>query len=101
MAFFGITQAGYQAPIREHVAEPQYSPQFLFHSGLYRDKSNFDKLPPLKSTEGPTSRPSSNKNSDWSATRERSAARLRDMREKHARSAAGLFLFVKFLHMEI
>ena len=90
MAFFGLTQTGYQSTIREHVSDPYYTPQYLFQSGLYRDKSNLEKLPPIDRAEGPNSRPSSSGTTDWVAVRERSAARLKEMRDKHVRSVAGL-----------
>merc|ERR1712121_36129 len=47
MAFFGLTQLGYQDSIREHVQDPQFSPQNHYRSGIFRDKSV--KLPPIKS----------------------------------------------------
>ncbi len=47
MAFFGLTQLGYQDTIREHVKEPEFSPQNLYRSGEYRDP-NAVKLPPIK-----------------------------------------------------
>lgn len=37
MAFFGLTQIGYQDTIRENVREPEVTPQYIFRSGLYRD----------------------------------------------------------------
>lgn len=46
MAFFGLTHLGYQDTIREHVRQPDLTPQYVFRSGLYRD-STF-RLPPLK-----------------------------------------------------
>src|SRR6218665_1996676 len=50
MAFFGLTQLGYQDTIREHVRQPDVTPQYVFRSGLYRD-STF-RLPPLKGQLG-------------------------------------------------
>jgi len=47
MAFFGLTQLGYQDTIREHVKEPEVTPQYVFRSGLYRNPSQV-KLPPIK-----------------------------------------------------
>ena len=37
MAFFGLTQLGYQDTIREHVNEPKTTPISAFRSGTYRD----------------------------------------------------------------
>jgi len=37
MAFFGLTQLGYQDTIREHVKEPKTTPISAFRSGSYRD----------------------------------------------------------------
>jgi len=37
MAFFGLTQLGYQDTIREHVKEPKTTPISAFRSGTYRD----------------------------------------------------------------
>ena len=55
MAFFGITQLGYQNTIREHTKEPMITPQHVFHSGMYRDPSWETKLPPIeKSKERPS-----------------------------------------------
>lgn len=45
MAFFGITQLGYQDTIREHVSNPDYTPQYVFRSGIYREPGV--RLPPL------------------------------------------------------
>jgi len=47
MAFFGLTQLGYQDTIREHLNSPQFSPQHVYRSGLYRNPSAV-KLPPIK-----------------------------------------------------
>ncbi|ELT99845.1 hypothetical protein CAPTEDRAFT_226928 [Capitella teleta] len=46
MSFFGLTQLGYQDTIREHLKEPELTPQYIYRSGLYRDKSV--TLPPIK-----------------------------------------------------
>jgi hypothetical protein len=37
MAFFGVTQLGYQDTIREHVRDPKMTPIAAFRSGAYRD----------------------------------------------------------------
>jgi len=37
MAFFGLTQLGYQDTIREHVSETKTTPISAFRSGSYRD----------------------------------------------------------------
>ena len=47
MAFFGLTQLGYQDTIRENLNSPQFSPQHVYRSGLYRTPSAV-KLPPIK-----------------------------------------------------
>ena len=46
MAFFGLTQLGYQDTIRAHVKEPQLSPQYIYRSGMYRDPNKVH-LPPI------------------------------------------------------
>ena len=47
MAFFGLTQLGYQDAIREHMKQPIHTPQYIFRSGMYRDKSKVN-LPPIE-----------------------------------------------------
>ena len=37
MAFFGLTQLGYQDPVREHVCDPKVTPISAFRSGEYRN----------------------------------------------------------------
>lgn len=46
MAFFGLTQLGYQDTIREHARNADLTPQYIYRSGLYRDPNV--KLPPIK-----------------------------------------------------
>jgi len=48
MAYFGLTQLGYQNTIRENVRCPEFSPQHLYRSGQFRDPAAV-KLPPIKS----------------------------------------------------
>ena len=48
MAFFGLTQIGYQDTIREHVRHPEFSPQHLYRSGEYRTPESAKFLPPIK-----------------------------------------------------
>lgn len=45
MAFFSLTQMGYQDTIREHMNDPPTTPQHIFRSGLHRDKGI--SLPPI------------------------------------------------------
>ena len=45
MAFFGLTQLGYQDAIREHMNDPPKTPQATFRSGDYRDPSKRIQLP--------------------------------------------------------
>ena len=47
MAFFGLSQLGYQDTIREHLNKPGFSPQHLYRTGQYRDPDAV-KLPPIK-----------------------------------------------------
>lgn len=47
MAFFGLTQVGYQDAIREHVRDPPVTPQYVYRSGLYRDPTYSNTLPPI------------------------------------------------------
>lgn len=47
MAFFGITQLGYQDTIREHMNNPPKTPQQTFRSGDYRDPAKRINLPPI------------------------------------------------------
>ena len=46
MAFFGLTQLGYQDTIREHVKDPSLTPQHIFRSGLNRQEPKII-LPPI------------------------------------------------------
>lgn len=52
MAFFGLTQLGYQDTIREHVQCPRLTPQEIFRSGMYRDPSKV-LLPPIDKKDLP------------------------------------------------
>lgn len=53
MAFFGVTHLGYQDTIREHVRDPEHTPQYIYRSGLYRDPSQI-RLPPIgRDTQNP------------------------------------------------
>ena len=47
MAFFNLTQLGYQDTIREHVRHPDFSPQHLYRSGEYRNPDAV-KFPPIQ-----------------------------------------------------
>lgn len=54
MAFFGLTQLGYQDDIREHMRNPPRTPQHVYRSGLYRDSSKSKiNLPPIETTDKP------------------------------------------------
>ena len=46
MAFFGLTQLGYQDTIREHVKDPMLTPQHIYRSGLSRQEPKII-LPPI------------------------------------------------------
>lgn len=48
MAFFGLTQLGYQDAIREHMRDPPKTPQHTYRSGEYRNASNKVNLPPIE-----------------------------------------------------
>ena len=52
MAFFGLTQLGYQDTIREHVKDPGLTPQHIFRSGIYRQEPKV-RLPPIHKADLP------------------------------------------------
>ena len=52
MAFFGLTQLGYQDTIREHVRDPGLTPQHIFRSGKYRTEPKI-RLPPINKADLP------------------------------------------------
>ena len=52
MALFGLTKLGYQNTVREHMNVTEHTPQFVFHSGLYRTPDKI-QLPPVDGKELP------------------------------------------------
>ena len=52
MAFFGLSQLGYQDTIREHLHKPGFTPQHHYRSGEFRNPDAV-KLPPIDKSELP------------------------------------------------
>ena len=89
MAFFGITQMGYQDTIREHMHEPPKTPQQTFRSGDYRDPSKRINLPPIREKKPVAASVGTDQFSGYGPGHEGSYKEYTRLQAKHIRNPAG------------
>ena len=105
MAFFGLTQLGYQDPIREHTVDPPVHVSHAFRSGLFRDpefrlpvpdymrKTWRDTLPPDNCYFDPRPDPTCN----YGAGHENSLSEYQRLNKKHTLNPKGSIKHFKII----